>query len=313
LLTIPQIRTAPVAWDQLNIKVRFGSLLFDILLDGNIYPMKIVRNKKHNHAAIELQFIDSGVGTLVMEDREQHLENGSIHVIGQHIFHSFEPDPVIPGERSTIRFTFQDVPALDPNFPQEEAEQIKAALSRLTYCQLTDPTRNRAIFRLLADVRAEIETPSVGSYTKVLSLFAQIIIELVRGIQLEQMTKRTYTMPRKDKYDQWSPMIDTFFSNCQQDLTLEMLAATLNLSTKQTHRLLKKHFNTSFKHKLMNTRVEVAKDLLRTSKLSIERIAGDVGYSSTQYFCQLFQQKTGMTPSEYRIMELNGSAAPSST
>lgn len=310
-MTNSQNRTVPVAWGQLNIKVRFGPLLFDILLDNNIYPMTIVRNKKHNHAAIELQFIDSGIGTLVLEDREQHLETGSIHIIGQHIFHSFEPDPVLPGERSTFRFTFQDVLSADPGFPKEEAEQIKAALSRLTYCQLTDPIRNRTMFRLLAEARTEMENPAVGSYTKVLSLFAQMIIELVRGIQTEHPADRAYAIPRKDKYDQWSYLIDSFFSNCHIDLTLEMLADTLNLSTKQTHRLLKKHFNTSFKHKLMHTRVEVAKDLLRTSSLSIERIAGDVGYSSTQYFCHLFQQKTGMTPSEYRCMERSGSAAAS--
>lgn len=310
-MTNSHIRTAPVAWDQLNIKVRFGPLLFDILLDSNIYPMKIVRNKKHNHAAIELQFIDSGIGKLVLEDREQHLETGSIHMIGQHIFHSFEPDPALPGERSTFRFTFQDVPSADSGFPQEEAEQIKAALSRLTYCKLTDPLRNRTMFRMLAEARTEIQNPSVGSYTKILSLFAQMIVELVRGIQTEHPVERMYAIPRKDKYDQWSPLIDLFFSNCHKDLTLEMLADTLNLSTKQTHRLLKKHFNTSFKHKLMHTRVEVAKDLLRTSNLSIERIAGDVGYSSTQYFCHLFQQKTGMTPSEYRCNERSENAAAS--
>lgn len=263
-----------------------------------------------SHAAIELQFIDSGIGKLVLEDRELHLETGSIHLIGQHIFHSFEPDPVLPGERSTFRFTFQDVPSADLGFPQEEAEQIKAALSRLTYCQLTDPIRNRTMFRMLAEARTEMENPSVGSYSKVLGLFAQMIVEMVRGIEFEPQTTRTYTMPCKDKYDQWSRFIDAFFTNCQQDLTLEMLADTLNLSTKQTHRLLKKHFNTSFKHKLMHTRVEVAKDLLRTSSLSIERIAGDVGYYSTQYFCHLFLQKTGMTPSEYRYMELSGNTTP---
>lgn len=305
-MTNSQIRTAPVTWDQLNFKVRFGSLLFDFLLDSNIYPMKIDYNKKHNHAAIELQFIDSGIGTLVMEDREQHLETGSIHIIGPHLFHSFKPDPAVSGERSTIRFTFQDVPTLDPGFPAEEAAQIKAVLSGLTYCQLTDITHNRDIFRMLAEVRSEIEMPSIGSYTKVLSLFAQLIIELVRGIQKERRTNRVYPMPNKEKNDRWSFLIDLFFTNYQQPLTLDMLADTLNLSTKQTNRLLKKHFNSSFKHKLMDTRVEVAKDMLRTSKLSVERIAGDVGYASTQYFCQLFQQKTGMTPSEYRAMEHNG-------
>lgn len=312
-MTNSQIRTVPVTWDQLNFKVRFGSLLFDFLLDSNIYPMKIDYNKKHNHAAIELQFIDSGIGTLVLEDREQHLETGSIHIIGQHIFHSFKPDPVHPGERSTLRFTCRDVPNADPCFPQEEAEQIKSVLSGLTYCQLTDSTPNRAIFRLLSDIRTEIEAPSIGSYSKVLSLFAQIIVDLVRAIQMEHKTNLGYLMPSKEKHDRWSPLIDGFFSNCQQPLTLDMLATTLNLSTKQTNRLLKKHFNTSFKHKLMDTRVEVAKDLLRRSKLSIERIAGDIGYSSTQYFCYLFQQKTGMTPSEYRNMEQTRDTVPDST
>lgn len=310
-MTHAQIRTPPVAWDQLNFKVRFGSLLFDFLLDSNIYPMKIDFNTKHNHAAIELQFIDSGIGTLVLEDCEQHLETGSIHIIGQHRFHSFKPDPVHPGERSTLRFTFRDVPTVDPCFPQQEAEQIKTVLSGLTYCKLTDATRNRVMFRLLSDVRTEIETPATGSYTKILSLFAQLIIELARAIQIEHKANYRYPLPNKDKYDQWSPLIDRFFSNCQQPLTLDMLAATLNLSAKQTSRLLKKHFHTSFKHKLMDTRVEVAKDLLRRSKLSIERIAGDVGYASTQYFCHLFQQKTGMTPSEYRNMEQSRDAARS--
>lgn len=300
------IRIAPVGWDQLNIKVRLGSLLFDILLDGNIYPMEIVRTMKHNHAAFELQFIDSGSGTLVLEDREQALEAGTIHIIGQHIFHSFLPDPAVPGARSTFRFTFQEASTLDPNFPQEEADRIQASLSRLTYCGLTDPARNRTIFRLLAEVRAEVETPSLGSYSKVLSLFAQLIVELVRGIQLEQQADRQYPLPQKNKYDQWSYLIDHFFHHFQQDLTLEQLAASLNLSTKQTQRVLKKHFHTTFKQKLMDTRVEVAKDWLRTSRLSVERIAADVGYSSTQYFCQLFQHKTGLTPSEYRLAEQAG-------
>jgi AraC-like DNA-binding protein len=43
----------------------------------------------------------------------------------------------------------------------------------------------------------------------------------------------------------------------------------------QVNRLLQRHFGTSFKQKLLDTRLEVAKDLLRTTDLPVEQIAGE--------------------------------------
>jgi len=46
-------------------------------------------------------------------------------------------------------------------------------------------------------------------------------------------------------------------------------------------------------------RIALAKDLLRSSKLSVTEIAEEVGFSSIHYFSRIFKAKTGFTPSQY--------------
>jgi transcriptional regulator GlxA family with amidase domain len=47
-------------------------------------------------------------------------------------------------------------------------------------------------------------------------------------------------------------------------------------------------------------RIEEAKQLLESSELSIEAIAGEVGYEDAGFFSGLFKRKVGMTPAQYR-------------
>ncbi|MDF2722126.1 MAG: transcriptional regulator, AraC family [Paenibacillus sp.] len=292
-------------WDRLNIKVRIGSLLFDVLLNDNLIPRPLrYVQEKHNHAAFELQFVWSGAGTLIFDEVEQRLEAGSIYLIGPNIFHAVKPDAHDPVVRSTLRFTFRSDYESEPWFPREESDQLEAALSSVTFCRLPEHADHDMLFHLVDKVRLEIEAPSLGSYTNVQSLFAQMIVCVARELRPYSVTAVDYAIPKRVNDDLRSHIIDIFFMGYRQNLTLDMLAARLNLSTKQVNRLLKKYFQTSFKQKLLDTRIEVAKDLLRTSGLSVEYIAGEVGCASTHRFYALFQQKTGMTPAEYRSRHL---------
>lgn len=295
-----------VPWENVNMKLRIGKLLFDFLFDDQMVPQNLdVFQEKHNHAAIEVQFVlpESGQGALIIDEKEHAILPASIHIIEAHVFHAVRPNPGQKLRRSTFRFTFQITHEQDDWFPHTEAERVKALLTGFSYCGLHDHKRNIIIFNLLEEIREEISSPSIGFYTIAQSLFAQLIIKLVREIRRDHQWNETYTMPSKVKDDQRSRIIDLFFYNYKQHLTLDMLAKQLSLSERQTNRLLRQQFNTSFKQKLVDTRVEVAKYLLRTTKLSVEDIAYEVGYSSTHYFIQLFQQKAGVTPSEYRATQ----------
>lgn len=51
---------------------------------------------------------------------------------------------------------------------------------------------------------------------------------------------------------------------------------------------------------ITSLRIERTKDLLVSSSKSISEIAKEVGFSCSDYFCKVFKQRTGITPSEYR-------------
>ena len=47
-------------------------------------------------------------------------------------------------------------------------------------------------------------------------------------------------------------------------------------------------------------RIEIAKDLLKTTEMGVDQITYRIGYVDVSSFCKLFKKLTQQTPSEYR-------------
>ncbi|MDW7693888.1 AraC family transcriptional regulator [Flammeovirgaceae bacterium SG7u.111] len=90
------------------------------------------------------------------------------------------------------------------------------------------------------------------------------------------------------------------FSN----LSVEDLAKLSNLSLSSFKRDFKKIFNDSPANFINHQRIEKAKELLRTSQLSISEVAYETGYADPGYFARLFKSKTGLSPSDFRTNSL---------
>ncbi len=56
----------------------------------------------------------------------------------------------------------------------------------------------------------------------------------------------------------------------------------------------------SFIQYLQQLKMDHAKHLLETTKLSMDEISAQIGYSNRSHFYAMFRQKNGMTPNEYR-------------
>lgn len=289
-------------WEQLNIKFLIGSLQVDIFLDSTFVPNKVDSNlTSHNHSAHELHSILSGTGILVMGDLEYEMKPGTLHLIGPNVFHAFRASEKQCFVRSTLRFSFQNSTAYPAWFPHKESGQIAAALSNVSYSELGDADNNRKIVLLMDEIRSEIQASAAGAYTNVQSLCSQLIVHLVRLLLADRKLDESTSFPRRIQDEMRYRIIDNYFSKYDENLTIEALAELLNLSTKQTNRVLKRQYNMSFKEKLLHMRIEVSKELLRTSGLSIQQISKQVGYKTITHFRDLFLQRTGVTPEQYRL------------
>ena len=74
----------------------------------------------------------------------------------------------------------------------------------------------------------------------------------------------------------------------------------MNLSISQVNRVLKILYGVSFKQKLLETRIEIAKDLLCNTDLPINEISKKVGYDYVSSFYKVFKNKTTFTPETCR-------------
>ena len=98
----------------------------------------------------------------------------------------------------------------------------------------------------------------------------------------------------------YTDIIDNYLSDLSnKKVSLSELTVRLNLSRRQTIRLIKQIYNANFSDVILITRMTIAKSMIQNTDLTFERISEYVGYSYNG-FLRAFKKLTGKTPSEFR-------------
>lgn len=106
----------------------------------------------------------------------------------------------------------------------------------------------------------------------------------------------SYT-PKNESYFEKIEKILLDFGN---DIKLEDVAKQLNLSKKQTARIIRKSYNTTFAEMLRERRLSAAAALLTNSDLSVSEIVERVNFPTESYFYNKFKEAYSKTPLNYR-------------
>ncbi len=129
-------------------------------------------------------------------------------------------------------------------------------------------------------------------------LLSQLLIYIVRSYGRRQIAQTSFSV--HNRTESRSIIIEEYFLYEYQSLSLDVLAAKLNLSTRQTQRLLMEYYGKSFQQKKAEARMSVAAILLSDKTRSITSIAEDLGYSSIEHFSSAFRNFYRTSPREYR-------------
>lgn len=97
------------------------------------------------------------------------------------------------------------------------------------------------------------------------------------------------------------PMVAFIEQHYHQDISLAMIAETINRSTYHACKIFKRDMQTTMLKYLEDIRMKHAKRLLLEEDYgSIEHIAKEIGYGSSTYFCRVFKKNEGLTPIQFR-------------
>lgn len=112
----------------------------------------------------------------------------------------------------------------------------------------------------------------------------------------------------KDTITAFEELVDDYYSTGRAQehgtLTVNWCAEKLNLSPNYFGDLIRKETGKSPKEYIQAKSINIAKEMLWQTRLSISEIAYTLGYQYPQYFSRAFKTATSMTPNEYRNKEL---------
>lgn len=97
--------------------------------------------------------------------------------------------------------------------------------------------------------------------------------------------------------------IDSHFGD--NDLTLSSVAERFYVNKTSLSKKITQITGQSFPEYLNQLRMDRAKKMLEDPHYMIYEVASLVGYSSQHYFCRLFREYSGMSPTEYRVKHTN--------
>lgn len=95
-------------------------------------------------------------------------------------------------------------------------------------------------------------------------------------------------------------MCKIFDEQKEQNLTLEEVANELQLNKDYFGKLVKNRLGMNYKILYNRYKMECAKPLIKSGKYKVYEISHMLGYTSADYFSQLFKNNIGMTPAEYK-------------
>ncbi|HHW31576.1 MAG TPA: AraC family transcriptional regulator [Clostridiaceae bacterium] len=277
-----------------NVKVDFGNILIDVWVNFDAHYEMTENTESHNHFAYEIHFISYGDGVLWIENQPIPLKVNNLYLIAPGVYHKFVVKQEEKIVRYSIQFNFRFLKRKSGSQFKNEILKIIEILNFNKYLVKEDLYNN---FSLVESIFKELTTQRIGYIQKAELLVKDIFINIFRTICEDDIYKIS-NIKKGYQDEKRIPKIEQFFHAHykQSDIRIEDLSKYLNLSVRQTQRVIKSLFGKSFREKLIEIRIENAKHLLSTTNLSIVKVSELAGFNSVNYFHYVFKEYTGMTP-----------------
>jgi len=154
----------------------------------------------------------------------------------------------------------------------------------------TDDAKILQISQWLLD---EQNNGGAGGQLYVDSLLNLLAVHLLRNYTTQFHEARS---PHRLTSPQIARVIDYMHSHFDQDISLEVLAQTVNISPSHLRRLFKQATGMAPHQYLISLRVNRAKDLLLTRSFSVDQVAAEVGFADQSHLHRYFKRTFGITP-----------------
>ena len=250
---------------------------------------------RHSNTSYEIHYARQGVGSATVDGVTYPVGQGTLYVTGRDIEHAQRCDP----ERPIVEY------CLYLNCRRTDQGALALFADTAFWIGEDDGT----VFPLLQQLIDEYRRPQPDSAELLEAVLRQIVVRLTR---LYRRRALPVTPPESVHAPTRANTLFTLeeaFLFHYRTLTLPDLASLLNLSVRQTQRVLQANFGMSFSRKLAEARMAAACQFLTGTDLSVTDISERTGFSSIEHFSAAFHRIMGCSPRKYRQTHADPSEA----
>ena len=249
------------------------------------------------HDCWEFLYVDRGSVVVTAGSTVYFMKAGEVAFHRPGEFHSF----FAVGDADIIVISFYSTSAAMHRLEEKvlllhsrEKEQLKRLVdeAQLVYKHFeNDPPYIRMV---------KVDTPPWACDQMIKTQLEQLLILICRRDDNVGFSQRAVPANRLNQ----GPVLaqrakDYLQAHYAEPITLDSLAAALQVSVSQVKRVFREQISQSMVNYLASLRIGQAKRLIREGKLNFTQVAEQVGYDSIYYFSSLFKKRTGMTMTEY--------------
>lgn len=292
--------------NSLNFTFPLEHVSFQVSMVSTGRMVQSIPAHAHGRGCYEIHYIRHGSGTVVIDGVPRRVGPNTLYTTGPSILHEQIPDPSDPMVESCIYLR------VFPDFEKPERgsshacrrKETKRASFLTPFLEQTFwmGQDTQQVLPLFDTIFQELEQKKPGYRPLLSALFQQLIVCIARNY-LEP--KAYYPVPESGFEDtsgdsSLSLIVEEAFLNEYRTITLDRLARRIHLSPRQTERLIRQYYNSTFLKKRTEARIGAASVLLKTTELPVGEIAEMTGYSSSEHFSYAFKTYTGMSAREFR-------------
>lgn len=270
-------------------------LMERITLDSQVISFHRLRASSaryyHWHQCVEFLYISKGYGIVVVDNQHYTARPGRLFIFPPFRLHKVHVDADDKNQyhRTTMHIEHSSVISTLHGFPRQQAQFSALAASNVP-AQIYDLSEQADYMELILEQFDKLDPTEHSTASDVAFMVMQIMAFLPAQPQLfipQQQTVASRIM-------QWVE------SNYSAKFSLDELAQSIGLSRSYTSRIFRQQTGGSIHEYLLTRRIKKSCDLLRTSPLSIEAIAQEVGFIEVTYFITCFKKMMAQTPLQYR-------------
>lgn len=276
-----------------------GDSLLPYVVNKTVMPDYYTTFPMHWHDEMEIVYVEDGEYIESVDFEEYHVKSGDIVLINPSVLHSFHQ---YDNKRTSFRTVIFNMNLLTGNSADACSIKYLVPFAERRYKSPVvitsdhpcyDSIRKKVLNMIsLYDEKGDFFEIKLKAevYGLFYLLFKNVFVSNAEDTDIRDATTRNI---RK--------IIDYINENYMNTITIDELAETVNLSKHYFMRFFKKYIGMTCIEYINDYRLNIASNLLLTTRMQITEVAASIGITNLSYFNRIFKKKFHMTPKEYRF------------